>query len=103
MNGWIGIWESLGGGPTTGPAAASVEPDELDIVAGGSGNLPEHLQYTGVWQPWYTLSGQVTTSQAPALVSLLDGNDLETCLTDGNGVPQCGSFAADEEIPLVNI
>ena len=61
-------WESLGGVLTTAPAAASWQPNRLDVFAGGTGNSLYHIWWDGSrWSSWESLGGTITS--APAAVS----------------------------------
>ena len=65
--GWSG-WESLGGTLTTAPAAASWQPNRLDVFAGGTGDSLYHIWWDGQrWSSWESLGGVLTS--APAAVS----------------------------------
>jgi hypothetical protein len=61
-------WESLGGVLTTAPAAASWQPNRLDVFAGGTDNSLNHTWWDGrAWSGWESLGGELTS--APAAVS----------------------------------
>ena len=61
-------WESLGGVLTTSPAAASWQPNRLDVFAGGSDNSLWHIWWDGSrWSSWESLGGNLTSG--PAAVS----------------------------------
>lgn len=61
-------WESLGGDLTTAPAAASWQPNRLDVFAGGRDNALWHIWWSGNnWSSWESLGGVLTS--APAAVS----------------------------------
>ncbi|UOQ92354.1 DUF346 domain-containing protein [Halobacillus shinanisalinarum] len=61
-------WESLGGILTSGPAAASWQPNRLDVFARGTGDRLYHKWWNGrQWSDWENLGGTLTSS--PAAVS----------------------------------
>lgn len=65
--GWS-VWEDLGGILTSAPAAASWEPNRLDIFARGQNQALWHLYWNGArWSAWEDLGGILTTG--PGAVS----------------------------------
>lgn len=61
-------WEHLGGGFTTGPAAASWAPGRLDVFGRGQDNALWHAWFAdGRWSDWVSLGGGLTSR--PAAVS----------------------------------
>src|SRR5699024_3117652 len=64
---WSG-WESLGGTIASAPAAASWQPNRLDVFARGTDNALWHIWWNGrSWSGWESLGGNITS--APAAVS----------------------------------
>jgi hypothetical protein len=62
-----GGWRSLGGGFTTGPAAASWGPGRLDVFGRGEDNALWHAWFeNGRWSHWESLGGGLTSRPAAA-------------------------------------
>lgn len=60
-------WESLGGGFTTGPAAASPGPGRLDLFGRGEDLALWHARFAhGRWSDWVSLGGGLTSRPAAA-------------------------------------
>jgi hypothetical protein len=83
---WDGVqwngWESLGGNLTSGPAAASTAPGELNVVAVGAGSVPERSLYSNGWFGWQPMGG--LSAYTPASTPLDSGSqDVFVTGTDG--------------------
>ena len=77
-------WESLGGVLTTAPAAASWQPNRLDVFAGGTDSSLYHTWWDGrAWNGWESLGGVLTSGPA---VSSKGPNNLDVFVKGTNDI-----------------